>query len=366
MADGSMAGEYSPNDVLRLQRTDRGRTYDKLRDELRAQMRDEKFAQKRDASVREMRNVAPSLVHSNTFMANLSVQYKNDEYIGEELMPVLPVSKRSDSFPTYAKRERLGASDDAMTHSSDANELSASRSSDSYSVLDYGMKDSLPAATVENEDPAFDEMMDLTEALSEQIALNREVRIANVLTTAANYSGNTLALSGADQWDSGAGGNPIKNIQDAIAACWSGRGAGDLVGFCSLDVWNVLARHAAINDLYKGTLPGLNKMDRLAQEFGLSRILVGAARKDGANSGQAASYSRIWGKHFGIVRVAQSPSKRSASFGTIFRMNGDPTTSEWFDPDAGIRGGYYAKVGVSEDARVVAGDTGYLLASVIS
>jgi len=47
------------------------------------------------------------------------------------------------------------------------------------------------------------------------------------------------------------------------------------------------------------------------------------------------------------------------------RLRGDPVTQQWFDPNAGRSGGYYAKVATSEDHKIVAADTGYLLTSVI-
>lgn len=369
-ADGSTGSKvsYSPSDIYRAQRTDDGKRYERMLGEHRAKSRDSEYSARRDAEVAEMRTVTPGQVHKNTFMSNLSVQYKNDDYIGTELMPILPVTKRSDTFPTYGKRDRINSTfDDSMSSMSETPEIGMQgRAEDSYQVADYGAADFLPAATVANEDPGFDELFDLTEGLLEVEAFKTETRIAGVLTTAGNYAGNALTLSGSDDWDSSIGGDPLGNIQTGIAACWSGRGAGDLVGFCSLPVWNVLAKHPQLLDLFKYTSPGLTKMDRLAQEVGLSRILVGAARKDTANPGQTASYSRIWGNVFGIVRVARRASLRNAAFGYNIRMANHPFISQSFDPDKGVEGGYKAKVGISEVAKVIAGDTGYLLSGVIA
>jgi hypothetical protein len=41
-------------------------------------------------------------------------------------------------------------------------------------------------------------------------------------------------------------------------------------------------------------------------------------------------------------------------------------TSQWFDDRVGVAGRYYAKVAVSDDYKVVANDTGYLIVSPIS
>lgn len=365
MADGSM--DFSEQDLKRIQRTPEGRAYDKWIANVRADMKsNKKFADKRHASANQIRAVAPSAVHSDGFMANMSIMYKNDEYIGEQLMPVVPVVHRSDKFPTYSKRNRAAVPSDVVSGKSQVNEITESRGSDNYSVTDYALQNWVEQTTIENQDSPFDELLDITESVNEGLALNREIRIAAILTSTSNFGTNYTTLAGADQWNSGAGGNPIKNIQDALAACWSGAGPGDFMGYCSLDVWNVLARHAQNLDLFKYTVPGLTKMDKLAQELGLAKILVGAARKDTANAGQTASYSRIWGKHFGVVRVARRPTLRNAAFGYTPRMKNDPTTQQWFDKSAGAKGAYFSKVAVSEQHKVCASDTGFLLENAIA
>lgn len=359
-------------EIVRSQRTDRGKTYERLVELTRRKFQSgdsqdvEEARYLKDAFL-QIRSVSPGQVHSNALLTNLSLAYQNDEYIGERLMPPVIVAKRSDDFATYPKRERFAFPDDALGTRARASEVNESRSSSNYSVRDYGLENYLDAATIDNQDPVFDEMVDLVEAPAEGVAFKREKRIAAVLTGTSNFaSGNTATLSGADQWDHASGGNPVKNLIDAKSALWQGRGPTDIIAYSGLEVYNVLARHAAIRDLFKNTVDGLATRQQIAQYFGFADYLVGAAREDTANEGQTASYGRIWGKYFGIVRVARRPSRRSAHFGSTFRLSGDPVTTQWFDPAVGKKGGYYAKVAVSEDHKVVANDTGYLFASVIS
>jgi len=307
------------------------------------------------------KGVASSTVHSNTFLSNMSLMYANDAYIGDRLVGVVPVGKRSDSYATYPQRERFEFPDDSIGGRSHANEISESRSSSNYSVKDFALSNFVSQETLDNQDAIFDEMVDLVEACNEGIAHRRELRIATLLTTASNYSGNTVTLAGSDQWDSAAGGDPIGDIQTAIAGTWMGHGASDLIGFCSLSVFLSLSRHPVLLDLYKYNAQGLLNRQQIASYFGLSDLLVSASRKQTANEGQTASFSRIWGLDFGVVRVAKRATKRSAHFASIFRMNGDPVTTQWEDPAIGKNGGHYAKVGVSEDLKVVAGPTGYII-----
>jgi hypothetical protein len=104
---------------------------------------------------------------------------------------------------------------------------------------------------------------------------------------------------------------------------------------------------------------------QLAELFELDDLVVARAWEDTANDGQTAAYGRIWGKHFGIVRVATAPSIRTAAFGWTFRF-GQKNTMQWYDPKPGVAGGYYAKVGLQEDHKVAARDTGSLILNAVA
>lgn len=374
--------QFTAADIYRGQRTEKGLNYDRKRASLREKLlaKDPQALALAKACAQDIcqgaefrdgmwhyRSVQPSSVHSSAFLTNLSVQYANDEYIGERLCPVIPVDKRSDDFATYGKRDRLGQYDDSIGPGGDVLEVEESRGSDNYSVKDRALQNYLAAETVENQDAVFDEMLDLTESVADNLALNREIRIATLLTSSGSYaSGHVTTLSGSDQWNSAGGGDPIKNIQTAIATLWQGKGPTDLLGACSLDVFNALVRHPKLLDVFKYTRDGLITRQQLASLFGLTDLLVGAARKDTANKGQSASYSRIWGNHFVIARVARRPSRRSAHFASTFQLRQDPQTTTWIDPKKGKAGAFYLKIGLSDDHKIVANDTGFLLKDVIS
>lgn len=361
--DNSVASPkaFTMADIVLNQRSEKRAAYDRFMAGYRDKSANPTTRKMLDESYRlEVRGVTPGSVHSDTFLGNMSVMYANDAYIGERLVTPVPVTKKTDKFAIYPQRERFEYPSDLLGERAHANEISESRTNDTYSLLDYGYQNFLSQDTLDNQDPAFDERVDLIEAINEGIAFRRELRIASSLTTASNYT-NTTTLSGSNQWDSSTGGNPIKDIQTGIAALWNGPGATNIVGFCSLEVFNVLSRHPALLDIQKYTANGLLNRAQIANYLGLSDLLIGAARKQTANEGQTASYSRIWGLDFGIVRVAQRASKRTASFASLFRSADDPVTTEWFDATTGKKGGHYAKVAVSEDLKVVAATAGYLI-----
>lgn len=357
--------------IVATRKSDRAKNYEKLMDLVRgnlANKSDPVIRAENDAIRARLSNksITATDVHQNATLSNVSVQYANDDYIGEQLMPVVNVDKKTDIFYIYDQRNRLAYPSDELGERGQANEVSESLSTDTYACKGYGFQNFVDGEVLKNQDAPLNQMVDLVEAINEGLAFKREMRIAAIMGSTANYGSNYTSPTTA--WSATGGGDPVKDIQDAISATWQGRGPGDLVAFTSYDVYRVLSRHPAITDLYKysGVKVGLATPDMLAGFFGLSKLLVGKARKDTANEGQtSASYSRIWSDVFGVARVARSPGIRNAAFGYTFRQ-GLPRTIQWFDPTCGAAdGGYYAKSSVVECHEVVAASTAYLLTSVI-
>lgn len=50
----------------------------------------------------------PENVHKDQILTNISVQYRNADYVGTELMPIVPVKKKSDIYYVYdSKADRF-------------------------------------------------------------------------------------------------------------------------------------------------------------------------------------------------------------------------------------------------------------------
>jgi len=305
-------------------------------------------------------------LHRDATLTSLSIAYSNDAYIGTQLMPVISVPKLSDAWVTYTKRDRLSGPDDNLGNRSNANEINENRGSDTYSCKGYGLKNFISETDLQNQDAPLDEMVDLTSSVNDVLDLKEEIRIATVLTTAANFGGNTAALAGGDRWDT-ATSDPIGDINAAIDSLWSGIGATRTIAYSGVEVYRALQTHPAILDRFKNVTGGsVSKAQILSLFPEIDEYVVGRARKDTANEGQTASYSRVWGKQFGIIKVAATPSRRIAAFGFTLRFQGERTTTEWYDPTVGTRGGYYVRVAMEEDHKVTAADTGYLYTTVVS
>jgi len=332
------------------------------------------------AFVGRVMNASPGVasVHTDSALANMSTQYANEEFIGELLMPPVQVSKKSDIYYTYGKRDRLTQPvSDLIAEDGEAADVVESRSTGSYACVDRGLKRGVAANAVANQDAPLDEMFDLTASLLDHRGLARERRIATVVTTATNYvAANRATLAGVDQWNAAGGGDPIGVMQTADAALWRGIAPAQSIAATSLSVYNVLSRHEDFLGLfqYGGEKTGLATPDMIAKYLGWDRLLIGRGWYDSTPIAAAATYARIWGNYFVLLRVANRQTVRSATFGMTIRWtmpgvqgaNGGIVTQQWFDPTKGLGGTYFAKVGESECHEVQSNDCGYHVTSPIA
>jgi hypothetical protein len=276
------------------------------------------------------------------------------------------VNKLSDKWYIYSKRDRLSGPDDSLGNRAKANEINETRTTSNYACSPYGLSNWLSETDVANQDAPLNEMVDLTASVNDVLDLKEEIRIATVMTTAANFGSNTSALSGTSRWDT-ATSDPYSDINNALDALWTGFGPTRIVAYCGVEVFRALQKHPSIVDRFKNVTGGaVSKAQILSLWPEIDDLLVGRARKDTANEGQTASYSRIWGKQFGLARVARTPSPRIAAFGFTLRFKNERITTQWFDQTVGVRGGWYARVAFDETHKVTASDTGYLYTTVVS
>ena len=322
----------------------------------------------------ETRDIAPAAgtVFSPPTLATLSVQYANEDYIGEDLCPAVTVARRTGNYPIYGQGDRLQYPDDLMIGDrGHAAEIQETRVQGTYTCQPRGFSNYVTQQVIDNEDAPLDEMVDVVQAIAEGLLFKREVRIANLLCTAAGYGVNTAAIVAASRWNSAGGGNPVLDLQTAEAAVWQGHGPGRKVGFTSITVFNVLARHPAILELFKytGSSPGLATPQMIAGFFGLDDLKVGRARQNATAEGAVPAYTRIWEPgaafFFGVVRVPTKATIRNAGFALTFRQ-GNPLTSVLFEAQSGHGGGYRAQTSVMEVQQVIAAPTGYLITTPIN
>lgn len=317
-------------------------------------------------------------VHTDGPLTDMLVAYENPEenYIADIVMPVLPVSKKSD---TYYKMKVNTMFDVASTQISSAEALPnrvayGLDTPGTYLCIPYGLLDFIPVEEQLNADAPLDSEMVSVDIMGNALKLSREVRASVKIFTTANYGSNTSALSGSDRFDNSSS-DPVALINTAIRTPIV-RPNTMVIGE---EPWDYLKEHPKLVQYVtgrassdRGASPFAVTEEMVAAKFGLKRVVVGRARYNNTREGATPSYSRIWGKKLAVIRIEDKPNKRKTqNFAYTFRWKIDGinpfAVQRFFNPMNGLAGGTWLKSTHADADEIIGGaNVGYCYDTVIS
>jgi hypothetical protein len=251
------------------------------------------------------------------FLSNLSIGYKNPEYIGERVLPVVPVQFKTEKYPIYGP-DNLTPQDDLRTPGAEAKKARWALSDASYYCEGHALKDSVPRESQTDADPQLDLIQDTTLNLTEKIMLNQE--IATVAALSAALTGDSLAAQTATHWDSD-DNDPVAIIRAQGLLISKRVGARANILTVSLPVWNAIC----LNNNVRGLITGAGNLSaavitpqQFASLIDVDEVIIGRAVKNTAHMGQNASMDWVWGELAMLAVRPQTPGQRIMSVGYTF------------------------------------------------
>lgn len=280
-------------------------------------------------------------LHLDKPLTNISIGYKNEQYIAGDIFKEVPVGKQSDRYYVYGM-ERFRQHADLRAPGTEANEIHWDLSLDSYFAEGHALRHPIADEEKQNADDEFNLEAEGTELVSEGILLNKEVDAANKILDPANYHSSLVSDYGSvlKKW-SDPTSTPIEDIAGAKQKMHKLGGIRPNTLILSETVFNILILHPKLIEIVKYVQRGIINMDLLAAAFNVEKILVGSALKSSAtNPGQVAagqrdSLSYIWGNSAVLAYVAPRPGKKTISLGYSFMWNKDGEGAvqvrKWYD-----------------------------------
>jgi len=307
-------------------------------------------------------------IHIDVALTNVAVAYKNDNFIADRVLPVIPVGKQSDKYFVFGK-EAFRLYDDLRANGQEAKEvLSYSVGTGNYFCDVHSLKDIVTDEDRANADAPISPDTDTTEGLTRMILLRREYDVASTLFNTSNFSGMTSALTGTDRWDDFTNSDPIKDVEDAKAAVHDKIGVEPNVVVMGIDVWRKLKQHPGIIDLVKYTQKGILTTDLVATLFEVDEVIVGGALYETSVEGQTSSLGKVWGKYCLVYyRAPGKATLKTPNLGIIptWKIYGTKTAKvkkyRW-EP----KNGDYIEVEMAYDVKITASSAGYLYSTVVS
>lgn len=334
-----------------------------------------------------------SQIHIDTALTNLSLLYKNDTYVADMVLPVLPVTKRTDKYFVYDKAGFLSTTGINTVNSrpnslrrpgSEASEVDHTISTNNYTAEEYALRDIVPDAEAIYADQPIDPEIDVTLELTERLKIDNELAVATITGTRANYAtANKATLTtSTTSWKAyaSATSNPFNDIVNAKIAINSGIAREPNHLLLNQPAARVLADHPLHKDLVKYTHPEALTMSGLLMKIRGLTIVEAPAQRNVAAEGAAYSGGAIWqndiSQDLALFYYADpAPRPRTICFGFTFEAPDDTTGSRGFSVRKWReekRKGMMIEVSILRDWKITAVDTaasnlavgGYLLSGV--
>jgi hypothetical protein len=264
----------------------------------------------------------PSLnqIHVDEALTQISIAYRNQAFVAEEVLPVVPVQKKNDVFFKFSK-QHFRSYQDAYAAGQRAQQIEVDLDQRGFYMADgHALEDSITDDEREQADPGAQLEVEKTEKLTNIIALNEEIAFFNNIMNTSVITQNST-LSGTAQWSDYVNSDPVAAV--LVARRTVQQQIGDFPNYLlvSQPVMDVLANHPRILDRVKYTANGArNQLDEqdLARVFKVDKVLVSAALHQTANEGEADSLGYIMGKNALLFYRPPRPGIRVPSFGYTF------------------------------------------------
>jgi len=231
-------------------------------------------------------------VHEDAALSEFSLRYANTGFVAERLAPRINVTQQSDKYYTYDK-SNLRRQDSIRHDKAEPKEVFFNLSKTSFYCEDYALATLVSGAEIQNADNALDPMADSVEFLMDLIRLDREKRVATLLTDTSVITNN---VSLTNEWDDYTNGVPLTDIKTAKVSVYQNtlRRANTIV--IPYEVGLALSLHPDILNLRKYTDPTLMLDSGLPSKIEGLEVLEAGAGENTATEGAADVLASIWGE----------------------------------------------------------------------
>jgi hypothetical protein len=278
------------------------------------------------------------------------------------IFPVLPVAKQTGKYYVYDK-SNLRIDQTQRAAGAAANEIDFGVGpTGTFATDDHALKGFVADEIQDQADAALNPLIDETETVTEKLLLDREQKLATILSATATMTQNTT-LSGTSQWSDYNNSDPIGDVRLARTTIHQNTFKKPNTMFMGKQTFDILAEHPQIIERVKYSQLGVLTEELLARIFQVDKIIVGEAGSNTAAEGQTDSMAYVWGKHAWLAFIAPQIRLKQVTLGYTFTYS-KRIVKRWRDED---REGTYVRVGNDNYVqKVVAATAGYFIKNAVA
>jgi hypothetical protein len=306
-------------------------------------------------------------LHVDQHLTNLAINYRPQNFIADQIAPVIPVNKQTDSYPVFSRFEAFAVEDTVRAPGTEAKKITRSVSSAKFDCRNYALGRDITIEDIGNMDEAyrFELGIDATQYLVGKLGLGYEKRVLDLAVTTASV-GSVFVVNSSWSVTGANAGDPVAAIFQLIEYAQSQTGQRPNSMLWGWKAWNATLRNYHMRNFINGVNngKGLVTREQVRSMFEMERLNVSQALWHNANEAQSAVYSLsnpIENQLF-IYYAPQAASREEPSWFYSFRW-GNPALPAPFVVERHpydsrkkvetIEAGYY------QDERVVGTDYGY-------
>ena len=309
--------------------------------------------------------------HIDVPMSNMAVKAFQGagDFIGEHVFPVIPVEKQSDGYYVIDKDSWLRVPDTSRAPKTGVKRGEWKVSTDTYFAKNYAFGTDHAKETLANQDAALRIRQTSMNYTLETLARDRELRIANKVTSISNC-GSGVALAGGDKFSDYANSDPISFVNTGHAFIRAQTGLRANAIAIDYDTFKILQFHPVLRDYIKYTNEGPLNINHLKAIFDVAEIHVGDAIYNTAKEGAAGSMSNIWGNSFLLYRKEANPTGlQVATFGGALRWTPEgfpaPFAVEVYDHHDKSKKAENVDSQYFQDEKIIGQDLSYLFTDTL-
>jgi hypothetical protein len=296
-------------------------------------------------------------LHVNQLLSNVSVQYKNSEYIWDKVFPQIAVQKDTDLYRVYDRAFRIPETSRAPKGV--AREFNFEFSTSSYALERHALKDYVGVDEEENNDQGSLKV-DTVESLTDAIYRRMELSLASIFTTTSWSLNVSLAATTVFSANTTVS-DPVPVFDTGASTIINNSGKSPNFAILPRDGFIAVKNHVSVLDRVKYTSSEVSQ-SMIQALIGVQELLVPTAVQDTAADGLAASISPFFAD-FAFLgwKPAGGGGIKTPSCGYTF-LKAQPRVRSWNDDE---RNAETIEVEVKYQHKVVASLTGYLINNTI-
>lgn len=310
-------------------------------------------------------------VHIDGPLSNVSTAYLQDQgdFVSGKVFPVITVDKQSDKYFVWPKntffRNRANKWVPGTLMKGSGFNLDTADYLAEFRAFEHPLRWDVR----DNADAALQFDRAPVEFITRMILLNREVEWAAAYMTTGVWSTDKTGGTDFSQWSDYDASDPIADFRTARLAVKKSTGFTPNTCVMAQEVFETLADHPLIKELYKYTQTAVLTPELVARALRVDRLLIaGGIQITSAEGAATETYDWIFAKRAWLGYVNPRPSLMAPSAGYIFSWRGFTQGYEVAIeriPDRRVKADYTQ--GFSAYAlKVVGADLGYLFDTAVA